>query len=204
MNTSFVYFDLGNVLLHFDHEIACQNIANLVDRTPEEVRRVVFESDLQENYETGQVDDDQFHEAICEELSCDCELEALKQAASDIFQLNVEMIPVLAKLNQNGVRMGILSNTCSAHWDFVTDGRYRILPEMFDEFILSYEVKSMKPDLGIYEAATESAGVDADAIFFMDDRMENVEGAKAAGLNAVHFQSARQLAQELFAQGLPV
>ena len=36
----------------------------------------------------------------------------------------------------------------------------------------------------------------------MDDRPENVEGALRAGFDAVHFQNARQLADELRARGV--
>jgi FMN phosphatase YigB (HAD superfamily) len=69
--------------------------------------------------------------------------------------------------------------------------------------ILSYEVGSMKPDRAIYEAAIRRAGVAAHEVFFTDDRLENVEGALAAGIDAVQFVNADQLIADLQARGVP-
>jgi HAD superfamily hydrolase (TIGR01509 family) len=40
----------------------------------------------------------------------------------------------------------------------------------------------MKPGPEIYEAAVEAAGCEASECFFVDDLVENVEAARAAGL----------------------
>ena len=53
----FVFFDLGNVLVNFDHEYAVQQLATLAEREPDAVRRVLFGSQLQNQYETGLLDD---------------------------------------------------------------------------------------------------------------------------------------------------
>lgn len=204
MPSTFVYFDLGNVILNFDHGLACENIGRLIDKPANEVRRVIFESDLQHQYEKGLIDDQAFHAAICDELQCECELTDLKAAASDIFKLNVAIVPLICALRRQGNRVGILSNTCAAHWEFVTDGRYAILPDLFEVHVLSYEVHSMKPEREIYDAAVDLAKTPAEDIFFMDDRAENVEGATAAGLNAFLYTDTNSLARQMAAAGLPV
>ena len=55
----------------------------------------------------------------------------------------------------------------------------------------------MKPDRAIYDAAIVRAGTSASEVFFVDDRAENVVGAQAAGLDAVQFIDAGQLAVDL-------
>ena len=47
----FLYFDLGNVLLYFDHEIGCRQIAEVAGLTAQEVRRVLLDGDLLARYE---------------------------------------------------------------------------------------------------------------------------------------------------------
>ena len=42
----FIYFDLGNVLLHFDHAIACRQIGQLAGIPEQRVRDVLFGGDL--------------------------------------------------------------------------------------------------------------------------------------------------------------
>ena len=39
MPPKFIYFDLGNVLLRFDHELACRQMAAVAGTTPELVPR---------------------------------------------------------------------------------------------------------------------------------------------------------------------
>ena len=62
----------------------------------------------------------------------------------------------------------------------------------------------MKPDRAIYEIAAERAGASPSEVFFVDDRAENVVGAKAAGLDAVLFTDAEQLAADLRQRGVVV
>ncbi|MFM8400653.1 MAG: hypothetical protein ACKOAH_22735, partial [Pirellula sp.] len=51
----FVYFDLGNVLLYFDHGIAARSMAKLIGVEPEEIKRLVFDSEFQLAYERGEL-----------------------------------------------------------------------------------------------------------------------------------------------------
>jgi HAD superfamily hydrolase (TIGR01509 family) len=55
----------------------------------------------------------------------------------------------------------------------------------------------MKPDRPIYDVAVARAEAPASDILFIDDRPENVVGAKAAGLDAVLFTDAEQLVNDL-------
>ena len=52
---SMVYFDLGNVLLKFDHEQSCRNLGKLFHVPAPDVRNFVFESGLEDQYETGEL-----------------------------------------------------------------------------------------------------------------------------------------------------
>jgi HAD superfamily hydrolase (TIGR01509 family) len=63
--------------------------------------------------------------------------------------------------------------------------------------VLSFEAEAMKPDRRIYDAAIQRAGVPADRIFFVDDREENVAGARAAGIDAVQFVDCDTLIADL-------
>jgi 2-haloacid dehalogenase len=55
----------------------------------------------------------------------------------------------------------------------------------------------IKPDRGIYDLHAESFGLDPAATIFIDDSQKNVEGAKAAGWQAVLFQNAKALEEDL-------
>ncbi|RIK73330.1 MAG: hypothetical protein DCC68_25120 [Planctomycetota bacterium] len=202
MPTRFVYFDFGNVLFHFDHHLAARQMAAVAGISEDRAWQIVFESDLETLYESGKITSDEFYERFCEQTKTRPDRAALLHAAGAIFELNVPIVPLVAQLQSAGHRTGVLSNTCECHWNYCTSGRYALLPGAFEQIILSYEVGAMKPDPAIYRAAIKAAGVAPKEIFFIDDRQENVDGAVAAGIDAVLFESVRQCAEELRRRGL--
>jgi FMN phosphatase YigB (HAD superfamily) len=119
-----------------------------------------------------------------------------------MFELNIAIIPLVAQLYAAGYRLGILSNTCEAHWDYVSDGRYRIIPELFEPCVLSFRIGTMKPSREIFLAAADLARVGPDEVLFLDDRQENVEGAQQAGLDAIQYSSPQALAIQLRQRGM--
>lgn len=197
----FIYFDLGKVILEFDHQVLCQNTAELAGISDERAKEILFESGLEEKYETGLLTCEEFHQQFCEVAGAHCGQEELMFAISDMFRPNQAMFPLIAQLRANGFPIGILSNTCKAHWDFVT-ARYTILQDFFSPHILSFEAKSMKPDGGIYRQALEKSKSFGDRIFFVDDKPENVQGAIDCGIDAVLYTSVNQLYSDLVDRGV--
>ena len=43
----------------------------------------------------------------------------------------------------------------------------------------------------------ERLGVEAETAVFVDDFIENVEGARAVGMHAIHFRNSQQVMDEL-------
>lgn len=202
MPPEFLYFDLGDVLLNFSHRQAAAQMADIAGVPAEQVWQIVFEDGLERRYELGEIDGRQFHEAFCRQSGTRPDYDALDLAGSAIFRANARMWPVIAHLGQAGYRLGILSNTSDSHWRYVTSGRYGIIPAAFQICVLSFESHLMKPDPRIYELAADCAGVPAERIFFTDDRPENVEGARKAGLDAELFTGVDVLVDQLRARGV--
>jgi putative hydrolase of the HAD superfamily len=198
----FVYFDLGKVLLGFSHEHACSQVAKVAGVPFEKVREFFTPEQSLNRLEKGQVSVAELYEEFCQTFACRPDMDQLSRAGSDIFCLNAEIVPLVAQLSAAGVRLGILSNTSEPHWQFVTDGRYRVVADFFEVHALSFEIGEMKPARLIYDKAAEMAGVAPERIFFTDDRPENVAGAVAAGWSAVQYTSTNALAAALRATGL--
>lgn len=198
----FIYFDMGNVLLLFEHGIACRRMGEVAGISPERVREVVFGNGLEWKYERGELTSREFYEHFSEQTNTRADFDKLMYAAGDMFTLNVPVVPIVAHLHAAGYRLGILSNTCEAHWQYVENGRYAIITELFDVYALSFELNAMKPEPECFQAAIKLAGVPAADIFFMDDHLENVAGANNAGMTAVHFTSPHELAADLRRHGV--
>lgn len=59
------------------------------------------------------------------------------------------------------------------------------LPSLLDPLLYSHEIGMRKPDAAIYQVACATLGVEPNAIVFVDDRPENVQAAREAGMHAV-------------------
>lgn len=197
-----LFFDLGNVLLFFDHELACRQMAEVAGIDASAVRRAVFESGLQHAYECGRVSTREFFEAFCNATQTRPDYAALCHAAAAIFELNAGIKPLVAQLVAAGYRLALLSNTCEVHWEYVSSGRYGSLFDAFSPQVLSYRLGLAKPQPEIYKAALELARVSPSEAFFTDDRPENVAAACAVGIDAVQFTGTAALHRELRARGV--
>lgn len=67
----------------------------------------------------------------------------------------------------------------------------------FDCYTFSFEVRAVKPAPAIYEDCIQKLGIAPSESLFVDDRPENVRGAREVGMNAVLFESPAQFQEEL-------
>jgi putative hydrolase of the HAD superfamily len=198
----FLYFDLGNVLLFFDHRRACRQLADLTGVDAQRIWDLLFASGVELDYEAGRISSREVYERFLRETGASLDFDAFARAASDIFEVNVPVKTILAQLAFCGYRMGVLSNTNEMHWRLLTDGRYSLMPGVFEQLVLSYEVGAVKPQPAIFQAAVERAGVAPQEIFYVDDIPGHVAGARAVGLDAVQFIDAPDLASQLRQRGV--
>lgn len=198
----FIYFDLGNVLLFFDHERACRQIAELTGVDAARVRAVLFASGLEDRYEKGEISSAEFYETFCRETHTRPDFDRLAHAAAAIFEVNVPIKAIVAHLSAAGYRLGLLSNTNEIHYNYFADGRYSLIPGAFEVLALSHQIGAMKPDAKIFLAAAKLASVKPEEIFFVDDIAGHVAGARAVGFDAVQYTSVPALSEELRKRGV--
>lgn len=199
MAIKFVYFDLGNVLFSFDHRIACRQLATGSRETAEGIYRELFESGLEARYERGELDSTEFYLLASRSLGLSLSEREFLSSFADIFEPIEEVWRLVDKLSDQ-VSLGILSNTCQAHWHHLQETH----PARFTSFtaqVLSYELGAMKPAATIYQHAVQAAGVLPEEVLFTDDRIENVVGALQVGWQAVQFEHAQGLRQVLSSHG---
>jgi len=72
----------------------------------------------------------------------------------------------------------------------------------FEGVIVSAHEGLLKPDPAIFRLFLERYGRDASRCLFIDDSQRNVDGALAAGMQAIRFRGAKELAADLSRLGL--
>ncbi|MEL7263849.1 MAG: HAD-IA family hydrolase [Planctomycetota bacterium] len=186
---------MGNVLLRFDPMRGCRNLArqavsasddSRIESLTSEIHRAVWLSDLQQNYETGLIDDSQMAAALRDAIPPTGHLtdQNILDALSDMFMPIDAILPILRQVQSVGVSIGLLSNTCAAHWDWIGRQNYPMLAQPWQAIILSHVVGAMKPAEKIYAAAQEACGCAPGEILFVDDREENILAAQRSGWQA--------------------
>ena len=187
VSIQFVYFDLGNILVSFDNHVAIANVARAADIDEKRVRERVYDSGLQDQYEHGELSDEAYAQEARARLEIDAErlsTEAFLEAISAMFVPIDGMAELVQSVRSRLGRVGLLSNTCDAHWQWIRRQPWTVSTLEFDSLILSYEVGAMKPNEAIYMAAEEGAGIDPQNLLFIDDKQENIDAAKARGWQA--------------------
>ena len=144
-----VIFDLGQVIVTFDHMQLCQRAAACCPHAPEEIFTRMFHSGLVHRFETGAMDPNEFYREVCRTLDMQLPCEQFKTVWNTIFTLNTDTVRIIERLS--GFKRLLLSNTNCWHFDYCLES-YPVL-KLFDDWILSYEVGVCKPDKKIFETA---------------------------------------------------
>jgi putative hydrolase of the HAD superfamily len=180
----------------------CRQVAELIGVETKRVKDFYFAEEVLRGIETGEISDDEFYDRLCNRFDCRPDRAALAYAASAIFEVNASIVALVSQLYSAGHPLGVLSNTCQAHWDYCTGGRYGIIPALFDVNALSFQIGAVKPERAIYDAAAKLAGVSPERIFYVDDIEANVLAAREAGFDAEPYTSTQQLSHDLRRRGV--
>jgi epoxide hydrolase-like predicted phosphatase len=146
----------------------------------------------------GQITSDEHWQWIGQRLGLDqATLAAFRRDffAEDI--IDRDLVAYIDRLAAAGYHIGVLSNTPDTFRPLFVESWG--LDGHFDSLTLSCEEGVMKPDPRIFRIALEKAGVQPAEALFVDDFIENVEGARAAGMLAVHFRDPDVARQEIAA-----
>ena len=195
-----VFFDIGNVLIHFSYEQMHRQVGDVCGLSPEEVHAHLLKEDLGIQYEKGEVTTDEMCAYFLRIGSKPHTQEELLRAMSEIFYPNEAIYPIVQSLKEQGFRLILLSNTCEAHFAYI-QREYPIL-DCFDGRALSYEVKARKPERKIFEKALSLAGCSAGQCFYTDDMPEYIKAARSLGIDAEPYKDATTLMAHLQLRGI--
>lgn len=194
-----VIFDLGKVILRFDHMEICRRLAEVGEVTTEDVFDFIFGSPLVDLFDEGRMSSRQFYQRVRNGLRLRSNFEDFRRRCSDVFEED-KVVSGLIRALKGRHRLYLLSNTNEMHYEFI-ETHFGILRE-FDEIMLSFRLGVCKPDWKIFRLVLEKSGAKPGQHFFIDDNQRNVEAALAMGMQAVRFESGEQLREVLRNAGL--
>lgn len=192
-------FDMGNILVKLN------TAAGLWGGNPPAVDESYFEqrwsqSTAIRDFETGRIlDFHEFYRQVRPQLGTRLAEEDFRVAYDDIIGEPFAETHAMLQALHGDFPLMVLSNTSNAHWQKCDE--VHGIAKYFKQLYLSYELGLMKPDLRIYQAVLEQAGVDPQTIYFFDDRPENVSAAASIGINAHLSMGGKPIIDALRAYG---
>lgn len=123
-------------------------------------------------------------------------LDAFDKHYADIYPCEVSgMFELMTELKAKGYRLLGLSN-----WSIKVFNVMHKFPRIFallDGRLISHEVHLIKPHKEIYGVFCNKFNVTPESCVFIDDRADNIEGAKSIGMQGIVFKNTEQLKAEL-------
>ena len=195
-------FDLGKVLVDFDYSIAAAKISARSVNPPELHQFFHNLGPLLEQFETGLIARQEFFEIIREAVGFQGSPAEFAEYFARIFAPITPMIELQAALRSCGFRTYIFSNTNYLAIEHIR----RDFPffQNFDGYILSYEVKALKPQPAIYEAMELMCGSRGADLLYIDDRPENIAAGAARGWRTILHETPEKTRARLVELGVNV
>ena len=196
-----VIFDVGRVLFDWDPRFLYERLID-DDQALDAFLRDVVTTDWHFQHDAGRP----FAETSAELIARFPEHEALialwQPRFNDTIRAPIPDMPELVEeLDAAGVPLFAITNFSGEFWPPFR-ARHAPLFDRFRDVVVSGDEKMMKPDPAIYRLALARFGLAPHDAVFVDDNRDNVAGAEAVGITALHFTDAGTLRRDLVRVGL--
>jgi glucose-1-phosphatase len=189
-------FDLGNVVIELDFNRALAHWATHAGCEESLIRDRFRHDDAYDQHERGQIDLTAYFSALRTTLGVEIPDAHLRDGwnailigaipgISDLLASAAERFPLYAFTNSNPEHLKCLSD------------RFADLLRPFRQVFVSSNIGLRKPEPEAYRHVVASIGVPAHRILFFDDLLENIEGARACGLQTVHVRTSTDVRDSL-------
>jgi len=199
-----IIFDLGNVLVDFDHTIAAKRIAPFTDKTIREIFDLFFNSQITGSFEAGRIAPLEFFREVKEMLNLRLDYAGFLPIWNEIFFLSEKnhLVYQLTRQLEPSYKLALLSNINVLHFEYLKKNFSFF--DVFDAVIASCDIGATKPDPLIYQKTLEILDVPANSVVYTDDRPELIDGAKQLGIRGFVFKGVEQLKRDFKTLGVSV
>lgn len=180
-----VIFDLGNVLVAYDHRRTLEALAEVSAATVDELWAIAHE--IGHTLEVGDMSGAELHELLVQRAGTTRDFERFFTAfcagmtpdpAALDYALSIQDWP--------DATAAVISNTNELHVRWLDEHVAAL--KQFDLVMMSNEVHLVKPDPAIFLLALELLDLPPAQTLFIDDMAENVDAAKELGMAGLVYE----------------
>ena len=179
-----IILDMGNVLLEWNKDKILQSVSNtkkdylILDKS-------IFQSGLWERLDLGTMTREELVLKLVSMIGRGYQkkVEEVIWNWPSYIDIYREVFPVLSELKKKGHRIFVLSNTSKVFYDLLEE-QLSPLKELLDGFVLSCDIKAIKPDLAMFKGILDKYQLDPTNCVFLDDIEDNTMAAEKLGIKS--------------------
>jgi len=199
--TDALLFDLGGVVIDIDFNRAFARWAKHAGCDERHVRERFSQDAAYCRHEVGEIGIADYFASLRDSLGIDLSDAQLLDGWNAIYIGEIPGVAALLARARERIPLYAFTNTNRAHeacWSVQFAG----IATLFTKVFVSSTMGLRKPERAAFELVVKDIGVPAGRIVFFDDNPDNVAGARACGLQAVHVTSRADVERTLAALGL--
>ena len=181
-------FDLGGVVIEIDFDRVFARWALHSACDPAVIRSRFSHDACYRRHERGEIDASAYFDTLRRSLGIAISDAQFVDGWNEIFVGEVPGMAALLRRARARFPLHVFTNSNPTHRE-VWARRFSGVLGLFRGIFVSSDIGKRKPEPEAYGAVAAAMGVPAHRIVFFDDSLENVEGARASGLRAVHVRS---------------
>lgn len=189
-------FDLGGVLIDIDFSRAFRAWQPISHLSVDEIAQA-FKFDVQyEKHERGEITASEYFDHLCSILFLEEDHIRIAEGWNSVYIGEITETIAMVQSARAYLPCHAFTNTNATHhaaWSTM----FPTVTSSFDRVFTSHEIGHRKPERQAFEHIARAVGVPLGSMMFFDDLLENVEGAKSTGLQAVYVRSPHDVRNAL-------
>ena len=192
-----IVFDLGGVLIDLDFDRCVRAFREILGyERITEILDLWHQKGIYGDMEAGLITADEFRAEVLRESRPGCVPADVDRAMAGLLVgMDPEKVPLLEELSRKYAIYGLSNNN-----EISVRRMHDIYEEngldwrrIFRKEFISCRMKMLKPSREIFDAAAAEIGLPPAEILFVDDSQTNVDGALAAGWQAIYYAQGTDL-----------
>ena len=194
-------FDIGGVVIDIDFERSFKKWSTHSGVPIESIKSGFSHDRVYEQHERGEIGSIEFYRHVTEHIEMELSFEQFKEGWNEILVAPFpQTIGLLHKL-ANRIPLYMLSNSNPMHKEH-WEKNFADELEPFNQIFVSSDLGYRKPEVDAYLHVVEALNTSPEKIVFFDDLADNVEAARAVGMQAVQVRSPADITSFVVSSGL--
>lgn len=179
-----IILDMGNVLLGWNKDKILQGVSSS-KKEYLMLDKAIFQSGLWERLDLGTMSREELVLKVVSMIgrTYQKKVEEVIWNWPSYIDIYTEVFPVLSEVKKKGHRIFVLSNTSKVFYDLLEE-QLSPIKEFLDGFVLSCDIKAIKPDLAMFEEILDKYQLDPTNCVFLDDIEDNTIVAEKLGIKS--------------------